>query len=784
MKDLPILRYKNEIKEKLKNNNLIVIKGETGCGKTTQVPQIINELYFDKKENDDKDEKSNQNYSKKILVSLPRRVATITVAERVSKEMKRGNVGEYVGYSIRFKNVCSKKTKIKFVTDGILIREIMGDPLLKNYKFIILDEIHERSIRTDVLLGYTKILLEKRKNLKIILMSATFDINIFNSFLGNPPIISIPHKIHKISIFYPKNVIEDYLLSIVCTILQIHFENSYTKKNMNSSEYYEHDDLKNADQELCDHANISKNINNFNTQTSDFANECDENYNNIIGDILVFLPGQEEIEMVNIMLKEKLKIIYKGILLKKLINDKKNTNINDDEDIITKFNYAMGSLHENPIDDISFHFGDIEIIPDKIYTMKILQLYSSLPNKKQKMIFDPVSPNTRKVILSTNIAETSVTIPNIKYVIDSGKAKVKFFDEKKGCSILKITKISKDSAIQRSGRAGREGPGKVYRIYTKEEYENMKSFLIPEIFRSDLTQIYLELKAMNIKNPLNFNFPENPKKEFFIHSAKMLFKIKAIDVNNNLTELGKQLSLLPISPIYGNMLLASVSFNCIDEMATLIALLNCDSIFLNFNFYDENDGVDTNLTTTASKNEDNDELKISDKNKIISISRKKLIHPDGDHLTIIHAFYLWEQEITNSEKKQFCNMYGLNNEVLINVQKIKKQLLEILSNKMGIKINKKLHMHKWDNIMMSLCKSCYFNVAKHISNSSLFMNLVTKTKLRIHPSSTLFNSFNKPSFIFYSDVVQTKKLYARVVTKVNPEWLIKYVPNNFQISKD
>lgn len=289
---------------------------------------------------------------------------------------------------------------------------------------------------------------------------------------------------------------------------------------------------------------------------------------------------------------------------------------------------------------------------------------------------------------------------------------------------------------------------------------------------------------MNIKNPLNFNFPENPKKEFFIHSAKMLFKIKAIDVNNNLTELGKQLSLLPISPIYGNMLLASVSFNCIDEMATLIALLNCDSIFLNFNFYDENDGVDTNLTTTASKNEDNDELKISDKNKIISISRKKLIHPDGDHLTIIHAFYLWEQEITNSEKKQFCNMYGLNNEVLINVQKIKKQLLEILSNKMGIKINKKLHMHKWDNIMMSLCKSCYFNVAKHISNSSLFMNLVTKTKLRIHPSSTLFNSFNKPSFIFYSDVVQTKKLYARVVTKVNPEWLIKYVPNNFQISKD
>ncbi|CAD2101406.1 ATP-dependent RNA helicase DHX36, putative [Plasmodium vinckei] len=799
MKDLPILRYKNEIKEKLKDNKLIVIKGETGCGKTTQVPQIINELYFDEKENDNK-ESIDKDEAQRILVSLPRRVATITVAERVSKEMGRGNVGEYVGYSIRFKNVCSKKTKIKFVTDGILIREIMGDPLLKNYKFIILDEIHERSIRTDVLLGYTKILLEKRKNLKIILMSATFDINIFNSFLGNPPIISIPHKIHKISIFYPKNLIEDYLLSIVCTILQIHFENSYTKKNMNSSEYYEHDDLKNADQELCDNTDILKNKNTLNTQNSDLVNEGDENYNDIIGDILVFLPGQEEIEMVNIMLKEKLKIIYKGMLLKKLINDKKNTNINDDEDIVTKFNYAMGSLHENPVNDISFHFGDTEIIPDKIYSMKILQLYSSLPNKKQKMIFDPVPPNTRKVILSTNIAETSVTIPNIKYVIDSGKAKVKFFDEKKGCSVLKITKITKDSAIQRSGRAGREGPGKVYRIYTKDEYDNMKPFLIPEIFRSDLTQIYLELKAMNIKNPLDFNFPENPKKELFIHSAKMLFKIKAIDVNNNLTELGRQISLLPLSPIYGNMLLSAVSFNCVDEMATLIALLNCDSIFLNFNFDDEIDDADTNLATMVSKgkeknengnkdkntkeDENYDELKINDKNKIINIARKKLIHPDGDHLTILHVFYLWEEELTNSGKKQFCNMYGLNNEVLINVQKIKKQLLEILSNKLKIKINKKLHMHKWDNIMMSLCKSCYFNVAKNISNSSVFMNLVTKTKLRIHPSSTLFNSVTKPSFIFYSEVVQTKRLYARVVTKVDPEWLIKFVPKSFQIAKD
>ncbi|CAD51161.1 hypothetical protein PFUGPA_05452 [Plasmodium falciparum Palo Alto/Uganda] len=866
MRELPILKYKHEIKKLIKKNNLIIIKGETGCGKTTQVPQIINEIFFDKKEKKydnikhKNDEKKKRKEKKKMLISLPRRVATITVAERVSKEMKRGDIGNYVGYTIRFKNVCSDKTRIKFVTDGILIREIMNDPLLKKYKFLILDEIHERSIRTDVLLGYTKILLQKRKKIKIILMSATFDINIFNQFFNNPPIITIPHKLHKITIYYPRRNIEDYILSVVSTILQIHFGNtSYSSEFENDDDHRENKpnelnelNKSNEQNELNESNEVNKEHDSYESNKTHDINEIDEqnnlqtdniSMNNInedikktedksLGDILVFLPGQEEIEMVNIMLKEKLKIIYKGNLLNKLM--KERNNYNNQNDFQNKINNKFNT-DDHILNEICFHFGKTEIMPDKIYNMKILQLYSSLPNKKQKVIFEPVPPNTRKVILSTNIAETSVTIPNIKYVIDSGKVKIKYFDVNRGSNVLRVTQISKDSAIQRSGRAGREAPGQVYRIYTKEEYENMNPFLIPEIFRSDLTQIYLELKAMNINNPLEFNFPENPRKELFVHSAKMLFKINAIDMNNNLTDLGKKLCLFPLNPIYANILLCSIEFNCIDEIATIVALLNCDSIFLNYNFYEDldtlnNDSLDkkknnneqkkivqknsvedskeninklenydkkkgknNNLEPYDDDHDDNDndsnnndddmgEKKMNDKNKLINVARRKLIHPDGDHLTLLHIFYLW-QEADIKEKKHFCNIYALNNEILQQVEKIKIQLLEIMKNKMKIEIPKKLHMHKWDQILICLCKACFFNIAKSTSNTNVYINLVNKTKIRIHPSSTLFNSYIKPTFIFYSDIVQTKRLYARIVTKIEADWLLKYVSAKFQVAK-
>ncbi|CAA9990191.1 ATP-dependent RNA helicase prh1, putative [Plasmodium knowlesi strain H] len=813
MIDLPILKHKKEIKKCIKRNRLIIIKGETGCGKTTQVPQIINRYFFDKRrrrgssdagkdgavcKDDNQARSPKEKAPMRMLVSLPRRVATITVAERVAKEMDRGHIGTYVGYAIRFKNVTSDDTRIKFVTDGILIREIMNDPLLKKYTFLILDEVHERSIRTDVLLGYVRTLMEKRKKLRIILMSATLDVDTFKNFFSDPPIISIPHKLHPVSIFYPMKPVEDYLISVVCTVLQIHFGQGERHDGR-------HDVLKDdqSDDQPDDQPEERLTELTANTRTDPPP----------IGDVLVFLPGQEEIEAVNLMLKEKLKIIYKGSLLRKLIENRQGEE--EEGEVLERINVALHA--KNPIEDgICFHLGHREVVPDKIYAMKILQLYSSLPNRKQRIVFEPAPPNTRKVILSTNIAETSVTIPNIKYVVDSGRVKIKFFDAKKGSSVLKVTQISKDAAIQRSGRAGREGPGQVYRVYSKEEYDSMNPFLIPEIFRSDLTQIYLELKAMNIANPLKFNFPENPKKELLLHSAKVLFRINAIDVENNLTDLGKKMCLLPLNPIYANMMLCSVDFHCMDEVATIVAFLNCESIFLNYNFYedfkimneesaggslacsarekrdnqDKGDVLDKDDATINAKTDESfepaveEDPTISDRNKLINIARRKLMHPDGDHLTLLHIFYLWQEEATPNERKDFCNIYALNNETLQQVQKIKEQILQIMTTRMGMKISPKLHMHKWDQVLICLCKSCFFNVARSTSNTNEFINVVTKSKLYVHPSSTLFSSHIKASFIFYSDIVQTKRLYARTVTKVDGDWLLKYAPQNFQLVQD
>ncbi|SCO65858.1 ATP-dependent RNA helicase prh1, putative [Plasmodium vivax] len=820
MDELPILKHKKEIKKCIKRNRLIIIKGETGCGKTTQVPQIINRYFFEKRGkrkrgsgdgNDGNSAASQKKPPMRMLISLPRRVATITVAERVAKEMNRGRIGTYVGYAIRFKNVTSNETRIKFVTDGILIREIMNDPFLKKYNFLILDEVHERSIRTDVLLGYIRVLMGKRKKLRIILMSATLDVDTFKNFFGDPPIICIPHKLHPVSIFYPIRPVEDYLISVVCTVLQIHFGQGEERQGELRGEQGQQRDDQAADQPV------------------DPPTELPTAAPPPIGDVLVFLPGQEEIEVVNLMLREKLKIIYKGSLLRKLIEDgqggeEEEGGKGEEGEVLDKINVALNA--KNPMEDgVCFHFGHREVVPDKIYAMKILQLYSSLPNRKQRVVFEPAPPNTRKVILSTNVAETSVTIPNIKYVVDSGRVKIKFFDAKKGSSVLKVTQISKDAAAQRSGRAGREAPGQVYRVYSKEDYEGMNPFLIPEIFRSDLTQIYLELKAMNVPNPLQFNFPENPKKELLLHSAKVLFRINAIDVHNNLTELGKKMCLLPLSPIYANMMLCSVELHCMDEVATIVAFLNCESIFLNYNFYDDlkvlgedsagggaanvgganpdganpdganpdganpdganPDGANPDGANPDGANPDDapPDPPLTEKNKLINVARRKLMHPDGDHLTLLHIFYLWQEEATPNERKYFCSLYALNNETLQQAQKIKEQILQIMISKMGISVSPKLHMHKWDQVLICLCKSCFFNVARATSKANEFINVVTKTKLQIHPSSTLFSSHIKPSFIFYSDVVQTKRLYARTVTKVEGDWLLKYASQNFKLAQ-
>ena len=464
---LPIYKYKQELINKINDENIntIIIIGETGCGKTTQVPKIIY-----------------QNCSlenKMICITQPRRIAAISISERVSEEMNT-RIGELVGYSVRFKEKMSKKTKIKYVTDGMLIRECIIDKNLSKYKYIILDEIHERSIHTDILMMICKDLIinKKRKDLKLIIMSATLNPKKYMDYFNTNCLLRIEGRKYPVKVY---NIEENNNLI------------------NNNDIYYDYYDL------------ISKYIDRcLNCILQIILSDKEENKE---GDILVFLPGQEDIED-----------------LQELLLNKKEEIKNE--------------------------------LPGKKIDFIVLPLFGSLPSNQQMKIFRPIKnkfgKNIRKIILSTNIAETSLTIKNIKFVIDTGFFKKRKFYPKLNIDTLKIEPISKNSALQRSGRTGRESPGNCYRLYTKEEYNNFDENTEPEIKRINLRNTSLQLLSIGYNNLNNIDFIDKPPKENFNNAYEDLISLGALDKeeNHKITELGKKMSILPIDPIYSIILIS------------------------------------------------------------------------------------------------------------------------------------------------------------------------------------------------------------------------------------
>lgn len=353
-----------------------------------------------------------------IACTQPRRVAAITVAQRVAQEMKT-DLGKLAGYCVRFEDVTSPETCIKYMTDGMLLREAISDPLLTKYSVVILDEVHERTIHTDVLLGVVKSAQEMRSNksnkkpnshihlkpLKVILMSATMDVDEFSTYFNKAPVLYLEGRQFGVDVFHSVQEQTDYIFSAITTVFQIHKT-----------------------------APINQ-------------------------DILVFMTGQEEIEST----------------VKTLIELNKTNS--------------------------------------KLEPMLVLPLYAALPSNKQLKVFDKSPEGFRKVIISTNIAETSITIKGIKYVIDTGMIKGKLFTPQNNLEMLKVHKISKSQAWQRSGRAGRESSGICYRLFTEAEFESMPQNTVPEILRSNLLSVALQLIALGINDLLNFDFISKPSTE-------------------------------------------------------------------------------------------------------------------------------------------------------------------------------------------------------------------------------------------------------------------------------
>lgn len=643
-KNLPIYKIRSKLISEIRQNPALILLGETGCGKTTQIPQYIHE--------------NHPHMKGMIACTQPRRVAAITVAQRVAAEISE-DLGKTVGYCVRFEDVTSTETKIKYMTDGMLLREAISDPLLSRYSIVILDEVHERTIHTDMLLGIAKQAQQKRANnkadhhlkpLKIILMSATMDVDVFSDYFNKAPVLYLEGRQFGVEVFHSASEQTDYLFSAISTVFQIH--------------------------------------------KSAPLNE----------DILVFMTGQEEIEST--------------------------------VKTITELNKA-----------------NLKNLP-----LLVLPLYASMPSNKQLKVFEKAPTGYRKVIISTNIAETSITIRGIKYVIDTGMIKSKLYTPSTNVELLKVQKISKSQAWQRTGRAGRESAGICYRLFTESEFESMPLSTVPEILRSNLSSVALELIALGVKDLINFDFMDKPSPESLNAALCELENLGAITKSGNLgeksssydlTPIGKRMSQFPLDPKLSRCILAAEKLNCVEDIMKIVSILSVETIFHN-----------------SSANMSN-----SSKRDVAETIKQKFTSADGDHITLLNVYKAF---VANKNNKEWCH------ENLLDYKNLK-LAVEICKQLRGICQRNNIHimssLSDTVNIRYALIHGFFMNAAEYQKENE-YKTITTRQLVYIHPSSVLFNS--KPTCILYNELVKTNKTYLRDVSVLSANWLLDTNPNYFK----
>jgi len=625
---LPISSARSSLVSEILLNNTLVIIGETGSGKTTQLPQFLYRDGFAK--------------TGMIAVTEPRRVAAVTVAKRVADEMGC-SLGGLVGYSIRFEDRTSMKTSIKFLTDGMLLREAMIDPLLSKYSVIVLDEAHERTLHTEVLFGLLKAVQKKRPpgELKLILMSATLDADIFSQFF-QAKVLYIDGRQHAVEVMYSSEPQTDYVDAAFVASLQVHLE--YPP-----------------------------------------------------GDILVFLPGREEIESVEKLLTKRA---------------------------------------------TSLPLGALKLI--------ICPIYAAMPTEDQLKVFEKTPNGFRKVILATNIAETSITINGVKYVIDTGVVKVRGFNSRIGIDSLVVVPISKSAARQRAGRAGRESSGVCFRLYTEEDFHRLNENTIPEIMRCNLASVVLQLKALGISNVMEFDFLEKPPVESLKRALELLYILGAIDKEQIITDpLGKQMAEFPLDPMYSKVLLASKDFGCSEEVLTIVAMFSVES--------------------------DNVFIVPKGKQKQAEVSRGRFLSHEGDHLSLLNIFSAFS---TSGYTRQWCIENFINIRTLSKAKAIREQLKEQLLRR-GFPLLS--CGNETEKVRRCFVAGFFMNAAKLQPDGQHYISLANNQPASIHPSSVLFGQ--KRACILFNEMLLTTKQYMRDTMVIELEWLPELAPHYYETAK-
>lgn len=573
--ELPVVQEEQKIMEAIHNNPVVVVCGATGSGKTTQVPQMMYESGYGALIGNKTaaEEENKPSLGRGMIgVTQPRRVAAVSVAERVATEMGE----EYknrVGHQVRYDTTVSRETAMKFMTDGILLREIGQDFILSKYSAVVIDEAHERSVNTDILIGMlsrivnlrdelTKEEPEKYYPLKLVIMSATLRVSDFmqNQRLfrnGAPPIVEAEGRQYPVTVHFSRKTQRDFVAETVNKVARGH-------KKLPP------------------------------------------------GSILVFLTGQNEIETVAKRLKDTLgsnTAGYGKMLKARESSDQMPLELDDmEESSQRKQNDTLEGEDSDDSDtefqgiddaeDAEFEVEDDESGPRGALKPHILPLYASLPTMQQMRVFQHPPDGSRMIVLATNVAETSLTIPGVRYVFDCGRSKEKKYDTATGVQTFEIDWISKASASQRSGRAGRTGPGHCYRLYSSAVFENyFAEHGIPEVLRTPLESTVLQLKAMEIDNVVNFPFPTPPDRSQLATAEELLSNLGAIDAKTGrITDTGRELIKHPVSPRFGKMLLLAMRNNLVAPTVATVAALAVGDLLI----------PQAQFNTTSSKDDGSD----------------------------------------------------------------------------------------------------------------------------------------------------------------------------------
>lgn len=610
---------REEIIRLFEKHDVLLIIGETGSGKTTrtgdwypfsfnsslEIPKFIYEYQTSKGKCGKHD---------LIAVTQPRRVAAMSIAKRVSEELQNP-LGQRVGYSVRFDEMTSHQTRIKFVTDGMLLREVLSDPKLTRYSTIVLDEAHERTLRTDILFGIVKRLVEARKAskenaLKVVVMSATLNPSKFLDFFSNVHLYRVPGRQFPVRLLYTKEPQRDYLDAAVLSIFQIHMERPS-------------------------------------------------------GDILVFLTGQEEIEAVSRVL----------------------------------------------IDHSSS-------CPAGTPKMAVCPIYASLPSHQQLAVFAPAPSGSRKVILATNIAETSITIPGIRYVIDPGFVKMRLFTPRTGMETLSVLPVSKASARQRTGRAGREQPGEAYRLFPEDVFKTLQEETPPEILRTNLANVILIMKASGIDDIVNFNYLDSPSLEALKRGLEELLYLGALNKDGSLTAEGRLMAECPLAPMLSKVLLESCQLRCSDEVITILAMLSADTVFV----------------SSSASSEDREQS---------GSAKKAFVHKSGDHMMLLNVYRGY---LASRCDARWCRDNFVDIRALKTATEVRNQLLQFCE-KHSLAICSAVD----SAMIVKAFTAGYFMQCAYRQPDGVFKTILGRQTVVIHPSSIL--QLQKPDCVIYHELV-------------------------------